>query len=323
MANQQGAVAELSEELKALVDEYSEWWNSHSNVIEKSEDIPQTLYHYTDMSGLLGILNSQVIWNTNVYHLNDPSEWQHGLKMAREAIDKEFAKDDPLTRSLCSFAIEATDFIPKTFYSCFVSSFSEVGDDLGQWRAYADDGRGVAIGLASKLFEIGGPIPEHPAEKTLVAKVAYDPGACRATLTESLAVARDVIFRGETLPRSKAEAAEFRKQIAFQFVLSVFVFATTCKHDAYVKEAEVRQILLAETSEIANHVQLRVRGPNLVPYVPSPLKVRDEDAIKRIVVGPGADALAEDAVKSLLRKHGLPPEIVEPSSIPYVSQRSR
>jgi hypothetical protein len=35
----------------------------------------------------------------------------------------------------------------------FVCSFSEAGDDLGQWRAYADNGRGYALGFDAHLLE--------------------------------------------------------------------------------------------------------------------------------------------------------------------------
>jgi hypothetical protein len=37
--------------------------------------------------------------------------------------------------------------------SFFITSFSRNSDDLHQWRSYADDGRGVAIGFSAKLFQ--------------------------------------------------------------------------------------------------------------------------------------------------------------------------
>jgi hypothetical protein len=37
--------------------------------------------------------------------------------------------------------------------SFFIASFSQNPDDLHQWRSYADDGRGVAIGFSAKLFQ--------------------------------------------------------------------------------------------------------------------------------------------------------------------------
>jgi hypothetical protein len=34
----------------------------------------------------------------------------------------------------------------------FVSCFSAAGDDLGQWRAFADNGRGFALGFDAELL---------------------------------------------------------------------------------------------------------------------------------------------------------------------------
>lgn len=49
----------------------------------------------------------------------------------------------------------------------FVLSFSADGDDLDQWRAYADNGRGYALGFDGKMLEDafikrnGNPIPNN------------------------------------------------------------------------------------------------------------------------------------------------------------------
>lgn len=37
----------------------------------------------------------------------------------------------------------------------FICSFSSCGDDLGQWRAYADNGRGYALGFDGRVLENG------------------------------------------------------------------------------------------------------------------------------------------------------------------------
>lgn len=57
----------------------------------------------------------------------------------------------------------------------------------------------------------------------------------------------------------------------------------------------------------------------MVPYVPSPLPVRSQGAITKVIVGPAADGLAEDAVRAFLRRHGLSPDLVEKSDIPYTA----
>jgi len=39
------------------------------------------VYHYTDCTGLLGILESGKIRLTDIFGLNDPSELQHGVRI--------------------------------------------------------------------------------------------------------------------------------------------------------------------------------------------------------------------------------------------------
>ena len=57
----------------------------------------------------------------------------------------------------CGFKTFADMFqqsnIEKTL-EFFIASFSRDRDDLGQWRAYADDGRGFAIGFSPRLFKV-------------------------------------------------------------------------------------------------------------------------------------------------------------------------
>ena len=56
------------------------------------------------------------------------------------------------SENLCSLS---SKLFPKEedtdLYCCCLS---ERGDSLGQWRAYADDGRGVAIGLSWKFASV-------------------------------------------------------------------------------------------------------------------------------------------------------------------------
>ena len=41
------------------------------------EPLPEKVFHYTDSSGLLGILNSGVLWATHYRFLNDSSELKY------------------------------------------------------------------------------------------------------------------------------------------------------------------------------------------------------------------------------------------------------
>jgi hypothetical protein len=44
---------------------------------------PDSLTHYTDLRGMMGIIESKQIWASNVSFLNDRRELLHGLPMTR------------------------------------------------------------------------------------------------------------------------------------------------------------------------------------------------------------------------------------------------
>jgi hypothetical protein len=94
-------------------------------------------FHYTNMAGLTAIINGQQIWLTSIFHLNDPSELGHGADIALAILNSEADRGDHVVKAFCA----------QTF-------FSRWGDDLGQSRAYADNSRGAAIGLAPHLFRV-------------------------------------------------------------------------------------------------------------------------------------------------------------------------
>ena len=86
--------------------------------------------------------------------------------------------------------------------------------------------------------------------------------------------------------------------------MPIFSYAVTYKHPAYAHEKETRLLLINDLNELSSVIKMRVRGSSLVPYIPSPLRVRSTGAITNIMIGPAADELAEDAIRAFLRKHG-------------------
>jgi len=125
---------------------------------------PPTLYHYTDDIGLKGILETGKLWLTDIFDLNDPSELKRGLSLGINAL-KNMVTDGPPERA--TFARHAASVEEKgiqrvaQFFAC---SFSSCWDDLGQWRAYADNGRGYALGFDATALEdwFGGAAEDGP-----------------------------------------------------------------------------------------------------------------------------------------------------------------
>lgn len=49
-----------------------------SEITSNAEEIPAVVYHYTDAAGLLGIIEAQKFWATEMTLLNDPEEYVIG-----------------------------------------------------------------------------------------------------------------------------------------------------------------------------------------------------------------------------------------------------
>jgi hypothetical protein len=86
------------------------------------------LYHYTGVSGLLGIVCKRKLWATDYQHLNDRKEYRIGERLLRDELAKRRLKQ----RERMHFE----SLVAKNQRGCFVLSFSESGDQLSQWRAY-------------------------------------------------------------------------------------------------------------------------------------------------------------------------------------------
>src|SRR5215831_17682600 len=117
-----------------------------------SNPIPSTLWHYTSYAGFQGIVTSKRIWATEYRFLNDRQELLHARELAQTLIEEEpeFIGDLFPARDAIREAVNgAYDSGPlhEDRLSIMVASFSEEGDQLSQWRGYANDSRGVSVGF--------------------------------------------------------------------------------------------------------------------------------------------------------------------------------
>lgn len=202
--------------LQAALDKFRTWVANYLKGEEGESQINAPLYHYTDGRGLKGILESGRIWFTDYRHLNDPSEVLQGMEFARDVARHLRASADPRARLFldCFIDMFRHENIETTL-QFYIASFSREHDDLGQWRAYADNGRGFAIGFAPHLFsvveerptdrppEFVGPVSTqaHPS-RLAVKHVAKHPTALRRRIDAEIQTAAIAVgaFHGRQLP---------------------------------------------------------------------------------------------------------------------------
>jgi len=116
--------------------------------------IPQTLWHYTSINGLQGILENGNIRATDIRFMNDREEVVHARKIAQKLIDEYPDKDADGFDARKAFGLIVDDIFNPTaglfspeFLSCHVASFSNKKDNLSQWRGYSYETVGASLGF--------------------------------------------------------------------------------------------------------------------------------------------------------------------------------
>jgi hypothetical protein len=115
-------------------------------------DLTPRLFHYTTYPGFLGIVQSRKLWATNIHYLNDFDEFKHGLEIARRVVKRKLRTASGSGRALLERLETIGDHYKQA--NIFVSSFTEEGDILSQWRGYSSAG-GLSLGfIVSELTQI-------------------------------------------------------------------------------------------------------------------------------------------------------------------------
>jgi Protein of unknown function (DUF2971) len=314
------AAAPLPPVLQNAIERFTAWATQRLQAEQDATTITEALYHYTDGRGLKGMLESGQVWFTDYRHLNDPSELMHGIDMARDvALRLSAGADGPFQIFLEHFSnlFRHGNFAGTLEF--FIASFSRTRDDLGQWRAYADNGRGFAIGFAPCMFEVGRPTPGRLSEFVGPVRYGIDEVNERhsAALEEAMTIFSETVIANADL--NEAVRISFMDQFVREMMAQPLIWnCLTSKHPAYNYEQEIRLIILGTQAVVGPHVTTRLRGSEIVPYIAHPMPLREPRNIAEIVVGPAAPADAKRTVRAMLNSLGVDPNIeVSRSDIPY------
>lgn len=295
---------------------------------------PETIWHYTDSAGLIGILSANPeerasgdvgpigrqpeFRATAVEYLNDSRELIHGLAIIRDdllvravnELRSRSSRDGDIGKfvaeskaafltALCKTIdeVERRDY-PRHIH-CYVTSFSEKPDLLSQWRGYCGGLNGFAIGIdVSRL-------PDNAELKLKEVKYSRHLGDSNEVLLFANEWIGQFVHAGGVVP-------EVTAQMMDQYLRQLAVFAAQFKHDGFSEEVEWRMI--QKGSDGANY---RSRGTQVVPYTTWRLAA---EAVVGVYVGPGPNQHENLlAVKGALHSYGyhIAAENVIPSVTPF------
>jgi len=295
----------------------------------------ENFYHYTNLAGLKAIVEKQCLFASNSAFLNDKEEFYFGIKLFCDTIclleiEKEFISHKKLFETMKSLLN-----LKKS--NRYVTCFSSDGDLLSQWRAYADDGKGIAIGFDSKQ------LVEAFKIKADGLFIIYDSEVQKKISDIILRkCAKFYIEKKNQFDWGGDDA--FDKFVSEEIIFFINRYVGQFKHNAFNEEKEFR-FDMAIDDEINKDRELLYRvGKNnlLVPHLFLKTNYLDEKEqrsktqqgleelenekqfkIKRlpinsIIIGPSMNfELNQQAIGDFLKKHGYENVNIKESNVPY------
>ena len=274
-----------------------------------SSDHCPTLFHYTSLESARAILASGSIWLTDHAAMNDSSEFDYAAGRFFALVREDRASLDPIVRLLL---LEVVSSI-RSGVGLFIGSLTARGDDLGQWRSYAEGGTGCALAIDARFLE-------HDAGVAL-RTVVYDEQTADAMIRASIAVVQQQF---EETPDDAGIVIDYARRLAAN------LFAI--KHPGFADEREVRATRMAVRDQAGDYVPTKgnrgegVATPALPVFArPSafgdthsialPL-MRDHgsSAITGVTLGPTMQSELATAVAKEFEKMGL---VVQRSALPF------
>ena len=282
--------------------------------LEKSS-VPPVIYHYTTDVGLRGILESGNVWLTDMFSLNDPSELLYGYSTAARILtEKAKAKGGEFETA---FADQFEDGIKEKFQNSahyFCCSFSEAGDDLGQWRAYANDGKGYALGFDGKVLEEKFSEIPNPASFP----VSYDKDYLYSVQQKTVEKFFPLMAgRGSMGFQKKEELAKYWQLLHMALAKQAIQVTLYFKHHAYSNEKEYRFLKIQNIHDLGG-IMYRPRNHKLIKYREFDWRSAGTGVLKKIVIGPAADKeKSSKFVERCLHDSGCNDVEIVCSDIPY------
>jgi hypothetical protein len=276
----------------------------------KGHVVPILLYHYTTLNGLIGIIENREIWATNIFYLNDLSEFLYATSVAENLLRSvsvafiEAGMLEKIRAELLRWS-EQDDPIHRT--ETYVSCFSEEGDLLSQWRGYCPSG-GVSIG-----FDFLTLLKDLP----YVGRVK-DPGILRGCFYDEAEQRERLIYALQNPFLVPTQLPD--RQAYIPYVTRLVSEMVTMKHPSFHEEKEWRLTFHRPLNSTNTPLKFRVRADGLIPYTTVSLEAPDKPyplGIREVVIaGSPNQNLIYRSVRALLGKHEINAE-VRPSKIPF------
>lgn len=244
----------------------------------------RTLYHYTGIGGLLGIVDSRAVWASHIYYLNDSKEILHACEVLGRLLSKNENVGDTAEREFTKQFREWLESFRRDAFHIFVFSLSEERSLLSQWRSYTPHGKGVSLGFPPTVLNH---ILSKPGFR--IARCLYtDPE--HEELMGSLLEKMLITFRQRqpNLDTTKAHPSQKYHPFLEEFRNDLLQVLAIVKHSAFREEKEWRIVSPYFPKYTVTDVKFREGASMLLPYTELKLPAKG-NLFKEVILGPSQD----------------------------------
>lgn len=279
---------------KALEEQFR---NEIDKQIEQADEYRETLYHYTGIHSLMGMVETNNLWMSKGTFLNDSSElfyFRGVLKAVLRRMDIPQDKDrwrmfvQELEKAMERFLSEIED----GGFEVYIFSLSHSPDSLALWYNYAK-GEGYNLGFSEKSLLAG--IQNSPEEGTIL-----------HGLVEYSRQKQELILMGLLLGTFKLVAQYEKEEVAASlsdhFFNIITTFAVFFKDPTFASEEEYR-IAMVNKRDSQAHVSFRAQNGVIIPYIA--VNFADKLPISHVTIGPKNNIdIAKRGIEQYLKTKG-------------------
>lgn len=247
------------------------------------DEVDKSLYHYTSIYSLVGIAETNSLWASNVYYMNDSEEIVYANRLLENTLKPRLTSngsDDQETEFLKQF-YEWSNKFKYTTHNIFIFSLSEEPSLLSQWRSYTPHSKGVSVGFSpDKLNSI---VKNNGLR---IAKCLYEKDE-QEEILNSLIEKLLITFRHERPDKHPTYGFPETRYHSFleQFRGDILQVLSIIKNHSFSEEQEWRLISEFFPNDLSTEIKFRQGAAMLVPFVEINLG-EDKPLFEEVILGP-------------------------------------
>lgn len=222
-------------------------------------------YHYTNIESFFHIIQNKKVWFSSLAFMNDDLEGFELHQVMAEVMHLKYGEDE------CTKKLQIIDSIIRDSLRLQLSfSATNLRDDISQWRAYTELGKGVSIGFEDGAF----------VEIARKLKCIYDFQEKRKSIVNNPYLKAN----DETLAKLFDTPDGRQNRDFYQFVGAITNSLVSFKNPSFSPEKETRWVCSATCiDDVRFNIKLRPHRLGLTLYQDVNF---DLSKIKRITLGP-------------------------------------